>query len=233
MPRFCEALPLQISFEIMKSRILFILPILVVGILGIALFVPVFSPRPHVYGAYTKPVAVINDVSQSITNDVLVTSVQNVISQKQINPGLPVRLKIPRINVDAPIKSVGVTPQGAMDVPKGPADVAWFNLGPRPGEIGSAVLAGHFGPWKNGKGSVFDNLYKLKKWDKVYIKDGNGITITFIVREIRKYNSDADASDVFSSSDGKAHLNLITCEGVWDKIKKTYSKRLIVFTDKE
>jgi len=36
-----------------------------------------------------------------------------------------------------------------------------------------------------------------------------------------------------ASSDAKAHLNLITCEGVWDKVSKSYSKRLVVFTDRE
>jgi len=75
----------------------------------------------------------------------------------QADPGLPVRLKIPKINVDSAFEYVGLTPQGAMDVPKGPAEVGWFKLGTRPGEIGSAVVAGHSG-WKNGIPAVFDNL---------------------------------------------------------------------------
>ena len=120
-----------------------------------------------------------------------------------------------------------------MDVPKERANVAWFNLGPRPGENGSAVIAGHYGRWKNGKGSVFDNLHKLRKGDKIYVEDENGVIITFVVRESRRYDPNASVGDVFGSNDGKAHLNLITCEGVWDKVSKTYSKRLVVFTDKE
>lgn len=119
-----------------------------------------------------------------------------------------------------------------MDVPKGPNDVAWFNLGPRPGEIGSAVISGHYG-WKNNIPAVFDNLHKLRKGDKVYVEDKNGATITFVVRELRTYDQNEDASDVFGSSDGKAHLNLVTCTGTWNKAQKSYSKRLVVFTDKE
>ena len=147
--------------------------------------------------------------------------------------GLPIRLKIPKVNVNAVIKHVGLTPQGAMDAPKGPADVAWFNLGPRPGDSGSAVISGHYGRWKTGEGSVFDNLNKLIKGDKIYVENEKGEITTFVVRESRSYGLNADASDVFGSSDGKAHLNLITCEGVWDKVGKTYSNRLVVFTDKE
>lgn len=144
---------------------------------------------------------------------------------------LPVRLKIPKIKVNAIVEYVGLTPDGAMDSPKGPANVGWFNLGYRPGEIGSAVIDGHSG-WKNNIPAVFDNLYKLKRGDKIFVEDEKGITTTFVVREIRKYNPKADASDVFGSSDNLAHLNLITCTGIWNKVWKSRSSRLVVFTDK-
>ncbi|MFA6338694.1 MAG: class F sortase [Candidatus Paceibacterota bacterium] len=145
---------------------------------------------------------------------------------------LPVRLQIPKINVDAFVEYIGLTAQGDMDVPKGPTNVAWYNLGPRPGEIGSAVISGHYG-WKDNILAVFDNLYKLQKGDQIYIEDEKGIITTFVVRESRLYDTKANATEVFSSSDGKAHLNLITCEGVWDKVSKSYSRRLVVLADKE
>jgi len=155
-----------------------------------------------------------------------------IYKQEQVSFGLPMRLKIPSINIDAAIEYVGLTPDGTMDVPKNPDNVAWFEFGPRPGENGSAVIAGHYG-WKNKKASVFDNLYKLRKGDKLYIEDDKGMIISFVVRESRKYDQKADASDIFSSNDEKPHLNLITCEGVWDKVSKSYSQRLVIFTDKE
>jgi LPXTG-site transpeptidase (sortase) family protein len=157
----------------------------------------------------------------------------SVFPETRANSGLPVRLKIPGINVDAPLRPVGLTPDGSMDTAKGPDEAVWFEPGPRPGEDGSAVIAGHYGTWKNGEGSVFDNLHELSKGDKLYIEDDEGATISFVVRESRTYNSNADPSDVFSSSDGKSHLNLITCEGVWNKDSKSYSQRLVIFTDKE
>jgi LPXTG-site transpeptidase (sortase) family protein len=142
--------------------------------------------------------------------------------------GLPVRLMIPAINVNAVIQYVGVTPKGAMAVPNNATDVGWFKLGPRPGEKGSAVIAGHF-DGENGEAGVFTNLNKLKKGDKLYIKNDKGISITFVVRESRIYNP-GYANDVFSGS-SSAYLNLITCDGVWDGAKKSYSKRLVVFAD--
>jgi len=147
--------------------------------------------------------------------------------------GLPVRLNIPKINVDAAIIPLGVTKDGAMDAPSGPKDVGWFKLGTRPGNVGSAVIDGHYGYWKNGEGSVFDDLNKLRKGDEVYVKDDKGATITFMVRKILTYDQNGDAATIFNSSDGKSHLNLITCEGEWNNVQKTYSNRLIIFTDKE
>lgn len=156
-----------------------------------------------------------------------------LLEQKKTDAvGFPVRLKIPSISINAPVEYVGLTSKGAMDTPVGVANVAWFNKGPRPGEVGSAVIDGHFG-YKNNKPAVFDNLHKLKKGDKLYIEDGKGATISFVVRELKSYSRDADALDVFTSNDGKSHLNLITCIGDWDVANKTHSNRLVVFTDKE
>lgn len=143
--------------------------------------------------------------------------------------GLPVRLKIPSINVDAAIEYVGFTSKRAMEVPKNTTDVGWFKLGPVPGDRGSAVMDGHVDGENNGAG-VFANLYQLKKGDKLYVEDNKGKSITFVVRESRIYDPGLAEKEVFSSSDS-AHLNLITCDGIWDGVKKSYSKRLVVFTD--
>jgi len=139
-------------------------------------------------------------------------------------------IQIPAINVDAVVESVGLTPDGAMAATEGPSNAAWFDLGPRPGENGSAVIAGHYG-WKDDIPAVFDDLNGLHAGDKIYVEDG-GATTTFVVGDIRTYSDTADASAVFASSDGKAHLNLITCGGVWNKARKSYSDRLVVFADK-
>lgn len=147
--------------------------------------------------------------------------------------GLPIRFKIPTIKIDAVVDPVGLTSGGAMDTSINPDEVAWFKLGTRPGEIGSAVIAGHYGILKNGKKSLFDNINKLRQGDEIIIEDDKGQVISFIVRESRDYNANADASEIFSSNDGKSHLNLITCEGIWNKILGSYPKRLVVFADKE
>ncbi len=103
-------------------------------------------------------------------------------------------------------------------------------MGRVPGEVGSAVIDGHSG-WKDDVPAVFDSLHKLKKGDKIFIENEQGKILVFVVREIRKYDPSADTEEVFFSSDSKAHLNLITCEGTWNAATQSHSERLVVFTD--
>lgn len=146
----------------------------------------------------------------------------------KISPGLPVRLTIPAININATVEHVGVNPEGEMEVPSNAINVGWFTLGSRPGEKGSAVISGHFDS-QNDEVGVFANLHKLKKGDKLYAEDSKGISTIFVVKESRIYDP-GYAEDVFTRSDG-TYLTLITCDGVWDGDTKSYSKRLVVFAD--
>ncbi len=143
------------------------------------------------------------------------------------NPGLPVRLIIPSLNINSGIQYLGIT-QGEMDSPNNSSDVGWFMPGSRPGENGSTVIAGHLNE-KDGSKGVFANLNKLKTGDILYIEDSNKNIFTYAVRESRLYDH-GYAEEVFIPNDSP-HLNLITCEGVWNQNTNTYNKRLVVFTD--
>ncbi len=142
----------------------------------------------------------------------------------------PSRLLIPAIGVNAPIGAVGLAADGSMDVPKRPADTAWYALGPRPGEVGSAVIAGHVS-WMYSAHAVFAKLHTLKPGDIITVQAGDGKSTSFVVRGIREYDAAADATEVFFSTDGKAHLNLVTCSGTWDQSERQYTERLVVFAD--
>lgn len=156
---------------------------------------------------------------------------QPAITHVEDRIGAPTRLIIDSMNVSAEIEHVRLTPNGAMETPTRRDRVAWLELGPRPGEIGSAVIAGHYGR-RNAKASVFDTLHTLRSGDRLTLETDRGESIEFAVRESRRYGSDALAADVFSSSDGGAHLHLITCEGEWDEDTLQYPTRLVVFADR-
>jgi LPXTG-site transpeptidase (sortase) family protein len=140
---------------------------------------------------------------------------------------IPVRLRIPKLGVDAPIDPVGDDKNGAMASPKGPTRAGWYELGTRPGERGSAVIAGHSG-YRDGRVAIFDDLRKLAPGDAVTVIDKTGAEIAFVVREARQFDPEADAADVFARADDR-YLNLITCTGAWSESSGTRAKRLVVF----
>ena len=198
----------------MRSNVSFGWSVVVISIVGI-----IFS---WVIISFPLPASNVQTVVQPVT----------IVVPTKVIAQLPVNLIIPKIKVDAFIEYLGITPAGAMDVPAGPSNVAWFDLGPRPGDIGSAVIAGHEG-WKNNIPAVFDNLYQLQVGDTIYTEDGVGSTTAFIVRKIQTFGQYDSTATIFDSTDGKSHLNLITCEGIWNPITKSSPERLVVFADKE
>ena len=149
---------------------------------------------------------------------------------KAPNPGLPVRLEVPKIKVDASIEDMGLTSAGNMDVPASILDVGWYKYGPHPGNTGSAVIAGHL-DGAQGEPGVFIELNKLQPGDSLATIDDKGRIIAFVVREIRTYNQNEHPSEVFNTAGG-THLNLITCTGAWDTAQHRFSQRLVVFADK-
>lgn len=142
----------------------------------------------------------------------------------------PEQLLVPRLGIQAAIELVGLDPEGRMDVPKDDDNVAWYSLGFKPGEKGSAVLAGHFDR-RNGGPAVFYRLEELVPGDEIIITGDNGEKLTYVVTGKELYSSNNfPLEEVFNSTD-KSRLNLITCDGVWNPSTQNYSQRLVVFSE--
>ena len=179
-------------------------------------------------------------VSELIPDSSVSANVQSV-DQQDVPEDLPVspktptivsswRLHIPAINLDTAIEEVGLTPDGNMAVPNNYTNVGWFKQGPKIGQPGTAVLAGHLNRGKD-KPAVFWDLQKLKAGDYIYIADDTKPKQRFRVTAIQNYDvADAPLDKIYTSKEG-AKLNLITCSGKWDKNLKDYTKRLVVFTE--
>jgi len=142
---------------------------------------------------------------------------------------LPTQLRIPAIGVDTKVEHVGRTANGAMDVPKDVFNVAWFDVGVKPGNSGNAVIDGHLDGY-NIPAAVFINLDRLQPGNKVYVRDSKNKELTFEVYGKQVYDYDKAPLDKIFGSAFESHLNLITCNGTFDSKNKNYSQRLVVFT---
>lgn len=166
-------------------------------------------------------------ISNEVTHD-KATSEYSIPDTPTASP--PLRLTIRSIDVSAVIKPTGLTSAGDMNINENPNELAWYKFGPKPGEEGSAVIAGHYG-WKNGEPAVFNELSGLAEGDKMTVEDEDGRVMVFVVKRTASYDPNQDATDVFQSNDGTARLNLITCRGTWNNAEQTYSERLVIFTE--
>ena len=143
----------------------------------------------------------------------------------------PDRLMIPKISVDAHIKSVGVDANGDMATPGNPTDVAWYKYGSHPGMTGSAVINGHLNT-KEVPQAVFYNLSQLQSGDEIQVQAVDGQVVIFKVTDVRSYAQDAPTDEIFKREGTLPYLSLITCSGDWDPVKKVYSDRIVVFAER-
>lgn len=153
-------------------------------------------------------------------------------ASERSSTALPQRIIIPSLGIDAPVREVGIAASGNMAVTASYRDVGWYKLGTVPGERGSAVMAGHLDNGF-GFGGVFKDLGKLRPGERIIVRRTDGTEAVFRVEERRSYPYlEVPTETIFNATDG-IRLNLITCAGSWVSGKKTYDRRLVVFTKLE
>src|SRR5258708_23613010 len=113
----------------------------------------------------------------------------------------PVRLAIPAIGINAFVESVGTQSNADLATPtQNPWEgVGWYNLGPHPGERGSAVMDGHLGR-PGGYPAVFWRLDDLHIGDEIVVMNTSGKTLHFQVTRIAFYRpQEAPIQDIFGN----------------------------------
>jgi LPXTG-site transpeptidase (sortase) family protein len=142
-------------------------------------------------------------------------------------PGEPKRIRIPKINVDAYIQKAGIDQNNQVAVPDNVHLAGWFNGSSLPGSPGLSIIAGHVsGATTDG---IFIQLSKLQKGDMFEIVRGDGLVLKYeVIGSIRVVESEA-AANLFSQDPAtKSQLNLITCSGAYDTVKRRYQDRTII-----
>ena len=139
----------------------------------------------------------------------------------------PVMLIIPSIGVQTRLTDLGVTASGALQVPSSTAVAGWYARGPRPGAIGSAVIAGHI---DSGSGpGVFFSLSRLRPGDRIYVRRADGTLALFRVTAVRSYAKEHFPTLAVYGPVPDAELRLITCGGVFDPVLRTYLSNIVVY----
>jgi sortase (surface protein transpeptidase) len=136
---------------------------------------------------------------------------------------LPVRLRIPAIEVDTRLVQLGLAPDKSINVDFDPSVAGWWKGGPRPGQVGPAVIMGHV-RWDAP--AVFSRLHTLQRGDEILVDRADGSTARFVVTRQGKYKKVAFPSDRVYYPTLEPELRLVTCGGL---IGRNYTENLVVF----
>ena len=160
------------------------------------------------------------------------------------------RLVIPKIKVDTTVQVLGLSSDGAMQDPKGPKEVGWYDLSRSfedfssyPGWGGNAVFAGHV-DYINSGPAVFYRLKELQPDDEIDIRLADGTQLTYRVTSMDSL-TETPRGDLISAHTGapitvpeivgpvgREVVTLITCEGTFNTRTREYDKRLVVRADR-
>ena len=140
----------------------------------------------------------------------------------------PAVIRIPRIDVEAPIIPLGLRDDGSIEVPEGTEETGWWLGGPEPGETGPAVILGHVDSEEEGP-AVFFYLRYLEAGDEIHIDRVDGSTVTYVVDSIESHDKDEFPTDAVYGPTEDPTLRLVTCGGDFDFDVRTYKENLVVF----
>ncbi|WP_167162221.1 class F sortase [Streptomyces sp. MBT27] len=143
-------------------------------------------------------------------------------------PSPAVSLAVPHLGIEAPVVPLGLDAQGRLTTP--PVDDAkvagWYQGGPSPGELGTAVAVGHrdtrTGP------AVFAALRTLRPGRTVEARRADGRVAVYTVDRVTTYEKARFPDQEVYGSTGRPELRVITCGGRFST-KTGYESNIVVF----
>jgi hypothetical protein len=139
----------------------------------------------------------------------------------------PTWLSIPSLAIRTRLIHLGVNRDGTLQVPSSTTVAGWYTGSPRPGTIGSAIIAGHVDS-RTGPG-IFFWLRTLHRGDRIYVGRADGTMAVFTVTKIRKFAKDEFPTAAVYGPVPDAELRLITCGGIFDRSRGSYLSNVVVF----
>ncbi|MCG3756614.1 MULTISPECIES: class F sortase [unclassified Amycolatopsis] len=141
----------------------------------------------------------------------------------------PVSLDVPSIDAHSSLVPLGLNDDKTVQVPPvdQPLQAGWYHFGPKPGQVGPAVVLGHIDG--NHQKGIFWRLHEMKKGDKVVIGRKDGSKATFTVTKVDQIAKKTFPTEAVYGNTTDSQIRLITCGGAFDAEKKSYLDNIIVY----
>jgi sortase (surface protein transpeptidase) len=138
----------------------------------------------------------------------------------------PTNMRIPKIKVNTSIIPLTLDGTGALEAPTSFTQVGWYAQGTAPGDIGPAILAGHYDNTLHG--TVFYQLRLLKAGDLVQVRRG-GQWLDFTVVYSGEYSKQDFPTERVYGPTPDPELRLITCGGTFNGRVGSYDDNIVVY----
>ncbi|GGM53394.1 class F sortase [Longimycelium tulufanense] len=139
----------------------------------------------------------------------------------------PVRIRIPVIDVNAPIEPLDLTPEGELPPPSTFAGTGWWRDGPEPGERGSAVIVGHVDSYRGP--AVFFRVPELSRGAEILVDRADGTTAVFVNERVERHDKNAFPTRAVYGDTPGSELRLVTCGGDFDHPTQRYRDNVVAF----
>ena len=140
----------------------------------------------------------------------------------------PLALIIPSLKINTAVGILGLQADRQVMVPTNTHIVGWYDDGPTPGEIGSAVILGHVDSTA-GPGTFF-YIKNLRAGDLITVKLADGVVTHFAVTKVVEYSKTAFPDQLVYGPHGTRSLQLVTCGGTFDHETGHYESNIVVFS---
>jgi hypothetical protein len=139
--------------------------------------------------------------------------------------GVPTRLSIAALRMNAPVQAVGVGPDRALRIPSDPGQLGWWIGSAMPGSAkGTVLIVGHVDTAREGPGALF-KLEHLRMGSRIEVRIGDR-TVAYRAVARRSYPKQKLPQQLFSTG-APAELALVTCGGTFRH--GTYSDNVVVY----
>lgn len=139
----------------------------------------------------------------------------------------PVAVRLPSLRVSSRLERLDLDDDGAIETPADWQRAGWYRGGPRPGDVGAAVILGHVdsttGP------AVFYRLRRLRPGDEIRVTRADGSVAVFTVDRLEQHRKTRFPTDEVYYPTPEPTLRLVTCGGEFDTEARSYRDNLVVF----
>ena len=140
--------------------------------------------------------------------------------------GNPVAVIVESVGIESALMPLGLNPDGTLEVPPDSSISGWYTGGPKPGELGPAVIASHVS-WYGVKGPFFA-LVDVMVGDVIIVVNSDDTKFKFEVISTATYAKELFPTELVYGNLDYAGLRLITCD-LWDTSTKRYANNLLVY----